>query len=434
MLQEGHFWGKLRYMNKEEYFAKLHQLGKFPKGFRFSTTSLNFFPIEKKSSEPYKMDLSLLLLDEPTSVFAGMFTRNQFPGAPVLIGRSMLEQAKAQGLVVNNRISNVSAPNGVDSARAVAHAVEQAANLEEGVVFPSSTGIIGWRIPEKEMVAAVPHLVEKLTEGNAADFAKAIMTTDSYPKMFSANVGEGKIVGVAKGAGMIEPNMATMLCFIMTDLKISREDLRRLLEECIETTFNSISIDSDQSTSDTVLAFSSAQYDLPSIQEFKDSLQQVLQNLASHVVRNGEGTGHVLKVQVNGFESDEMAQAAGKAIVNSPLVKTAVFGNDPNVGRFISSLGDFCGNQKIILDPATVSVTIGLEMVYKDGAFLLDEEKEERLYQYFKDSQLDSPSVGYPQHEKYVEISVTLPGKGSAQVLGSDLSYEYIKENAEYRS
>lgn len=421
-------------MDKESYFQSLKEKGAFPEGFRFSSVPIEFFPIEKKSAAPYQMNLSLVLMDHPTDAFAALFTRNQFPGAPVLIGREMLKGRSAQGLVVNNRISNVQAADGVRSALAVTHAVEREAHIGADSLFPVSTGIIGWQLPQTEMIQAAPLLVQNLTKGNAADLAQAIMTTDRYPKMASARVGMGRIVAVAKGAGMVEPNLATMLCFVLTDLKVPRRQLQAMLKKSVDVSFNTISVDSDQSTSDSVIAFSSGVFDAPPQEDFQAALNSVLQSLAQEVVRNGEGTAHVMQVTVNGFANDGIAAQAAKAVINSPLVKTAIYGNDPNVGRFIASLGDFCGNSGIALNPEWVTVKMGGELIYDQGAFVLDEAKEERLFRYLKQAQLSSPSPGYPEHHQVVAVEVSLKGRGHAVVYGSDLSYEYIKENAEYRS
>lgn len=423
----------MAYNSKEEYIEALKSRGQLPEGFSIATTAIEFFPVEKRSVTPYKMNISLLCLDEPTRAFAGVFTQNKFPGAPVLVGRKMLKQKKAQGVVINNKISNVCAVNGVASAKAVTNAVEEAANLERGVLFPSSTGIIGWQLPTQAMTEAAPKLVQNLSKENAATLAQAIMTTDSFPKLHSVKIGEGSIVAVAKGAGMIEPNLATMLCFIMTDLKISKAALRRCLKKSVAQSFNNISVDSDQSTSDTVLIFSSAKKTLTSLKEFQVGLTKVLKELASDIVRNGEGTTHVIKVNVKGFKNDKVASQVAKAVANSPLVKTAIYGNDPNVGRLVSSVGDFCGNQKINFKKESLQISIAGEVVFKNSAFALDEEKEDRIFNKLKEATLDF-SCGFPRHYKNVEIEILAQGKGKAEIYGSDLSYQYIKENAEYRS
>ena len=424
----------IQFDSKEAYHNSLKLEGHLPEGFFISTTSLAFFPKEKKSTTAYNMNISLLCTNEPTSVFSALYTKNKFPGAPVIVGRERLKEKQIQGVVINNRISNVSAPNGIENAKTVARAVEEAGGFPQNSIIPASTGIIGWQIPKDEMIAAVPNLFVAKQTDNAFPLAQAIMTTDSFPKLRSCSIGEGKIVAVAKGAGMIEPNLATMLCFVMTDISVSREFLQSALKEAVNMSFNRISIDSDQSTSDSVIMLSSCKKTLTSESEFKQGLCSVLRQLASDVVRNGEGTAHVMRVHVNGFDCDEMALQVGKAVVNSPLVKTAIYGNDPNVGRLLSSIGDFCGNNDIDINPAKLTISIGDEVVYTQGEFALDEKKEDRIFEYLKQAQLDSPSCGYPQHDRFVDITIDYIGNGKAEVLGSDLSYEYIQENAEYRS
>jgi glutamate N-acetyltransferase/amino-acid N-acetyltransferase len=295
------------------------------------------------------------------------------------------------------------------------------------------------------MYEALPELVSRLrnTESSRTlyDVSKGIMTTDSYPKVRTAAVGEGRITAAAKGAGMIEPNMATLLVFVVTDLAVTRQELRRLFPRIIDETFNRISVDSDQSTSDTALLFSSCKKEAFEQADFEEGLYTVLRDLAVDVVRNGEGTNHVIRVDVHGAGDTGLAAEIGKAVVNSPLVKTAVFGNDPNVGRIVSSFGDYLGNHTdnpaiASLDLSNVTITLGGEKIFSAGAFTLDEKKETRLSAYLKERSLGAFPVTYPKHDKTVDISVTLgeDKNGQVTVYGSDLSYQYVKENADYRS
>lgn len=423
----------MEYKNESEYLAALESQGTLPAGFRTSTVAFTFFPKERPVQKPLPMKLNLLLLDRPTASFAGVFTRNAFPGAPVILGREMLDLPEVQGVLINNKISNVGSPTGVEDSRRLVTQARQLLNC--GPLFPSSTGIIGWSLPVPEMEAEIPRLTQELQGASALPLAQGIMTTDSYPKLASAAVGEGKIVGVAKGAGMIEPNLATMLVFLMTDIKISREELRAALSRVVQGSFNSISVDSDQSTSDTVLAFSSNRFEAPSLGSFEAALEQVCLQLAQAVVRNGEGTAHVLDVTVAGAPDYDLARDAAKAVVNSPLVKTAVYGNDPNLGRLVSALGDFWGNRGLKLDPVRLKVTLGGETVFDQGAFRLDKEKEVRLSDALLAASLPEKKGGYPPHQRSVVIRYDLGmGGATARVWGSDLSHEYIHENADYRS
>jgi glutamate N-acetyltransferase/amino-acid N-acetyltransferase len=381
------------------------------------------------------MNLSLILLDEETPDFGAVFTRNRFPGAPVLIGRERLAEPAMRGVLANNKISNVCTPRGTEDARALLDRLGELVGAPGNRFFTASTGIIGWELPVAEMQAALPGLVAGLSSSSLLPVARAIMTTDAFPKVRRAAVGTGSIVGVAKGAGMIEPNMGTLLCFLCTDVAIGRERLREHLAWCVERSLNRISIDSDQSTSDTAILMSSGRKGAVSDDEFRRGLLEVLSGLAFDIVRNAEGIGHAMKVRVERASDDATALAVARAIVNSPLVKTAVFGNDPNVGRIVSAIGDYMGNAGKPLDPSRVAVRLGGEEIFGGGCFRLDAEKERRLAAYLKGRALDTKRVPWPQHDRTVDIEVALDGGSPAvEVWGSDLSYDYVKENADYRS
>jgi glutamate N-acetyltransferase/amino-acid N-acetyltransferase len=425
------------YNSKEEYLNALEKRGKLPEGFKTSVISLEFFPAERPVEKPLPMKMSLLMLDESTSVFGATFTRNKCPGAPVIIGKERLASDKIRGVIINNKVSNVCTETGVeDSAMLLEHLAKETGALP-AEFFPSSTGIIGWRLPVSDMIKNIPRLVSGLEPGTGVNLAKGIMTTDTFPKLRSVSVGDGRIVAVAKGAGMIEPNMATMLSFIMTDITMERDVIRDILKRVVEKTYNSISVDSDQSTSDTVIIMSSCKKKKVSEKEFEDALYKLCRDLSVDIVRNSEGCGHVVKVSVTGASDFETARNIGKAVVNSPLVKTAIFGNDPNVGRLLSSIGDYAGNNKIELDKNKLLISLGGEVVFEKGAFRLDQEKEIRLANYFKTRVLDSDHKEFPSHNNTVDIDVDLGAsnaKAGATVFGSDLSYGYVRENADYRS
>jgi len=424
-----------QFSTKEQYFEHLKRIGVVPEGFRLGIKQISFFPEERPVEVPLPMNLVLILLEKPTESFGALFTRNKFPGAPVLIGRRRLNNALLRGVLINNKISNVGAPGGVEDAEGILEKLASVAGGKAEEYAPASTGIIGWKLPKQEILHNLPELTASVGRFSCADAAKAIMTTDAYPKVARRPLGNGSLVGFAKGAGMIEPNMATMLVFLLTDVTIPRQILRKNLQKAAETTFNCISVDGDQSTSDTVLCLSSGMKGSVSESEFLEALQGVCGDLAEHIVRNGEGTGHVIRVRVCSSPDFETARALGKAVVNSPLVKTAVFGNDPNVGRILSSLGDYAGNHNLPLDPSRWTLQLGQEVIFAQGKFQLDKEKELRLAQYLKDASMDPALKPCPPHGKMVDIQVDLDaGSEEATVLGSDLSYEYVKENADYRS
>lgn len=421
--------------NAEAWHQALRQSVRLPDGFKLASTALEFMPRERPSEKPYPMRLSLIKSDKPSDSFAGVFTRNAFPGAPVLLARERIKGRFAQAFLINNKVSNVGSPSGVEDAKSLGAELATLAGIDAESVFPASTGIIGWSLPVEAMKKALPTLVSNLGKSDALDLARSIMTTDSYPKAFSVLVGQGTITGFAKGAGMIEPNMATMLVFILTDLDQPRDELDEALRAAVNVSFNRISVDSDQSTSDMCFVLSSKIKPRVAKDEFAAALEALCKELSAHVVRNGEGTAHVIRVRVSGFGSDELCRDAGKAIVNSPLVKTAIYGNDPNVGRLISSLGDFMGNKGLVLPANALTLSLcGIE-VFSGGAFRIDAQTEVHLSKALSNARQDPEIQGYPQHDRYVDIEVRIAnGAGFAEVLGSDLGYEYVKENADYRS
>ena len=424
------------YSSYEEYINALEERGLLPEGFRTSVVPLTFFPEEREIDKPLPMNMSLIMLDRPTEKFAAVFTSNKCPGAPVIIGRKRLESRQLRGIIINNKIANVCIRTGVEDSLSLVKELAEITGGKPEEYIPCSTGIIGWRLPVQEMKKYLPALAEGLAGGTAVKLAKGIMTTDAFPKLRSVQIGNGRIVAVAKGAGMIEPNMATMLTYIMTDVDMDRDFLRACLKRAADRSFNCISVDSDQSTSDTAILISSAMKPAVSEEEFEKALTEVCSLLAEDIVRNAEGTGHVIRVEVTGGENDSVAKAVGKAVINSPLVTTAVFGNDPNVGRLVSSVGDFMGNHGLEFDKDRMILRLGDETVFADGSFCIDKEKEEKLSAYMKGRALDSEHKTYPAHNLNVEVFYRLSenGKGSAVVKGTDLSYGYVKENADYRS
>jgi len=425
-----------QFHSASEYLEYLEGFSLMPEGFKTAVHSFKFTPKERSEGPSAAMKMTAIILDEPTSSFAAVFTKNAFPGAPVRIGRKLLQEPAVQGVLINNKISNVCTPSGEEDAREVLDAFQKALGNElKAPVFPSSTGVIGWSLPVKEMKDACPALAGEFQNSSILAAARSIMTTDSFPKVRSVPLGEGRITGIAKGAGMIEPNMATMLAFVLTDVTIPREVMRDILPRVAENSFNTISVDSDQSTSDSLFLFSSNRKPGVSEKELESALNRLCCELSEDIVRNGEGCGHVIKVRVREAARKDQAKGFAKALVNSPLSKTAVFGNDPNVGRFVQAIGDYAGNHDIPLDEKKVNISLGDEVIYKEGRFSLDSVNEQKLSHYLRERSLTTPSPGYPEHDLVVEITVSL-GSGSeeAVVLGSDLSYEYVRENADYRT
>jgi glutamate N-acetyltransferase/amino-acid N-acetyltransferase len=436
-----------RFSSATEHRSFLESQAALPRGFRVGTTRFAFTPVEV--AKPAKMALTLVALDRPTPDFAAVFTRNAICGAPVTIGRTRLDQPTLGAVLVNNKISNVGAPDGIASAERLCAGVATGLGFDARQVLPASTGVIGWQLPVDTMLMALPATLAALSPASALPAAEGIMTTDLYPKLRRITIGDGpnggSIIGFAKGAGMIEPNLATMLVFLLTDLAVPRATLRMLLPAAVDKTFNRISIDSDTSTSDTVALLSSGVVPCPDQGAFARALDTLCADLAEDVVRNGEGVHHVIRVGISHAPSESVARAIGKGIVNSPLCKTAICGNDPNVGRLLAALGKHVTLHAPGLDLGRLRVSVGGQTVFAEGAFRLSAEVEKHLVDHLRATELYAsvvpadgvyqPPVKYPPHEESVAIDIDLgAGDASSVVLGSDLSHEYVSENADYRS
>ena len=433
----------LTFASRADHRAWLATQGALPAGFRVGTMRFDFMP--REAPKPAKMTLTLIALDQPTPDFAAMFTRNAFPGAPVIVGRQRLGEAALGAIIVNNKVSNVCAPGGVEASERVCAETARLLKLDARQILPSSTGVIGWGLPVDAMVAALPQVTAALAAGSILPAAEGIVTTDLYPKIRRAAVGGGSIVGIAKGAGMIEPNMATMLVYVLTDIAIPRATLRAMLTRVVNASFNTISVDSDTSTSDTVALLSSGRVAGVNRDGFELALTTVCRDLAEDVVRNGEGVRHVIRVNVQHAATTELARALGKAIVNAPLFKCAVAGNDPNVGRLVQAIGKHVGAHAPATDLSKLRLTLGGIEIFSGGVFQLNPDKEKALVEHLRGAELYASAppkhgvftapIDYPPHERCVEINVDLgSGTASAVVLGGDLTHEYVSENADYRS
>ncbi len=433
----------LTFPNRDTHRAWLASQAALPAGFRIGTTRFDFVP--REAPKPAKMTLTLIALDRPTPDFAAAFTKNAFPGAPIIVGRKRLNAPALGAIIVNNKISNVCAPGGVETAERVCVEAARLLGLAPTAVLPSSTGVIGWSLPTDAILAALPQAVSALAGGTILPAAEGIVTTDLYPKIRRADVGGGSIVGIAKGAGMIEPNLATMLVYVLTDLAVPRGELRAMLAKAIDASFNAISIDSDTSTSDTVALISSGRVPCEDFGAFERGLHTVCRDLAEDVVRNGEGVRHVIRVRVTRAASPVLARALGKAIVNAPLFKCAVAGNDPNVGRLVQAIGKHIGAFAPQTDLSKLRAAMGGVDIFANGVFQLDPSKEAALIAHLRGAELYasaapkdgvfSAPIDFPPHERCVELEIEVGnGAASATVLGGDLTHEYVSENADYRS
>eukprot|EP00762_Andalucia_godoyi_P002365 ANDGO_02774.mRNA.1 mitochondrial Arginine biosynthesis bifunctional protein ArgJ len=407
----------------------------FPAGFHMATTNVPFFPRELGNGRKKVLQFSCVRMDDACE-WAAVYTRNPNCGHPVKIGRDRLRQgSKIRALWINNKISNVGVEEGGRDAEAICTAfAKELGNCLPSEIIPLSTGIIGWRLPADDMILHVPNI----TRGSSTvmELARAMMTTDTYPKAWAEQLpGGATVVGVAKGAGMIEPNMGTMLGCIMTDAPFSREDLSSMLRQVCDETFNCISIDADTSTSDAVILIASGRKPAVPRDAFKDALQKVCEHLARQVVWNGEGVQHVLEVLVTGAPSRELAVKIGKNVVNSPLVKSAMAGNDPNVGRILAAMGR--GVEEA--DWSSVTVRIGDDTIVDNGnSVSWTTEIEKKVSNYLQKCQIykkDTHKPQYPVHDNAIVISIALNnGEGSARVHGGDLTQDYVVINSDYRS
>lgn len=362
----------------------------------------------------------------PGSTVAGVFTRSATRSAPVLDCQAKigLDSQDGAAIIVNSGNSNAfTGKTGVISTRAVTSAVADILGLPESRVFSSSTGVIGEPLPHERITAKLTELAGALDKGAIASAARAIMTTDTFPKGSAAEVMIGgkpvKIAGIAKGSGMIAPDMATMLVYIFTDATADRSDLQKILSELTDMTFNCITVDSDTSTSDTLLlaatGASGVKVDTGTA-AFREALHSVMLDLAHQVVRDGEGATKFVEVAVTGAASDADAKTHAMSIANSPLIKTAIAGEDPNWGRVVMAIG----KSGAAADRDLLSIRFGDLLVAENG-WVSPDYDEDKAAAYMKG--------------EYLRISVDIGlGQGTSTVWTCDLTHGYIDINADYRS
>lgn len=346
---------------------------------------------------------------------AAMFTRNTFCGHPITIGRERLRRGQLRAVVVNSKNANVATgPQGLADSLEICALVAGELGVKAEDVLPCSTGVIGRPLPMDQIRKGVRGIARELREGGLSDFARAILTTDTVPKMRCAQIGRAVLAGCCKGSGMIEPNMATMLAFFFTDAAIASEDLDRMLRAAVDRSFHMVSVDSDTSTSDTVVAMANGRAGAVDLGLFAETLEAMAIELAQEVARDGEGATKLLEVTVRGAPSVDAAKRMAKHVINSPLVKTAVWGGDPNWGRVAMAIGKVFD---VALAPDRVRISFGDVDVYagKD----LGPAPLAALSSYLRGER--------------VAIRVDLGiGDAQATVWGCDLSPEYVRINGEY--
>jgi glutamate N-acetyltransferase/amino-acid N-acetyltransferase len=372
----------------------------------------------------------LLALFGPNTTAAGVFTRSKCPSAPVEWCRAHLKTSNTRALVVNSGNANAfTGKSGREACRFTAQIAARAIGCKPGDVFLASTGVIGEPLKAQAFDSVMEGLVARAQAGDFLAAARAIMTTDTFPKVATAaaKIGKTKVTinGIAKGAGMIAPDMATMLSFIFTDAAISAAALQTLLKDGVTDTFNAVTIDGDTSTSDTLMIFATgkavgvpriARATDPRLKDFKKALHAVLANLSEQVARDGEGARKLVEIVVEGAVSKASARRIAMSIANSPLVKTAIAGEDANWGRVVMAVGK-AGEPA---DRDKLSIWFGgIRVAYK-GA---------------RDPDYDEANVSAAMKRPEISLKVALGlGKGRDRVLTCDLTKEYVAINGDYRS
>jgi glutamate N-acetyltransferase/amino-acid N-acetyltransferase len=370
------------------------------------------------------LDLAIIYSETPTTS-AGVFTKNLVKAAPVLYTQKVVRVGAARAVVINSGNANaVTGTQGRLDTETMAAATARGLNLSANEVAVASTGVIGKRLPIETIIEGIDRLVPALSKDGGDGAAEAIMTTDTFPKTVAVEVplSKGNIIigGMAKGAGMICPDLATMLAFITTDAAVEGAFLSRALESAVQASFNSITVDGDSSTNDTILMMASGAADAAAITEFSgdyflfhSALEYVCMKLAEMIVRDGEGATKLIRVHIEGADDSNHAQKIAKTVANSLLVKTAIFGNDPNWGRIIAA----AGRAGVDMDPDLVDISMGDLILFKSGA----------------PEAFDAAKAREILKQKEVDIRLNLHmGSESATVLTCDISYDYVKINAEY--
>jgi glutamate N-acetyltransferase / amino-acid N-acetyltransferase len=384
-----------------------HRAPRFPRGFSCASRLVGLKSEGK--------DLALFVSDVDAAA-AAIFTRNHFPGAPVVVGRETIRGARLRGIVVNSKVSNVATgERGIADVHRMATAAAREIGTSADRILVSSTGVIGVRLPIEKIEAGLHGMSSDLRDDPLVG-AAGIMTTDTHPKALSASVGSATITWVAKGSGMIEPAMATMLSYIFTDALIHAAALHRMLADAAHVSFNMLSVDTDTSTSDTCAILANGLAGEVSASAFQETLTAGSIRMTEMLARDGEGATHLIRATVRAAASERDARRVAKSLVNSPLVKTMVHGADPNVGRLLMAVGK-CFECSIRPD-ATDAWINGHQVV--GGGSRLD----------FEDA-----AVRAALRNEIVDLEVSLGvGDASARAYGCDLTKGYIEENAAYYS
>lgn len=384
-----------------------HDPPRFPRGFRCASRNCGL----KRTG----FDLALFHSDAPAAA-AAIFTRNHFPGAPILVGRELIRGGRLRAIVANSKISNVgTGEEGIRNARRMGELAAAELGVPAAEVLVSSTGVIGMQLPIEKIAAGLAGMRAELQDDPLRG-AEGIMTTDTHPKALSLPVGDATLTLVAKGSGMIAPNMATMLAYIFTDAALDAPTLDRLLRDAVDDSFNMLSVDSDTSTSDTCAILANGLAGPVDLAAFHTALRTACIRMTELLARDGEGATKLLRATVEGAANRGEARRIARTIIESPLVKTMAHGADPNVGRLLMAVGK-CFDCEVA--PERLAAWINETMVVDDGC-RVD----------FDEAALRRELAGDP-----IEIRVDLRiGTGRATGWGCDLTRGYIEENAAYFS
>ncbi|HKW49128.1 MAG TPA: bifunctional glutamate N-acetyltransferase/amino-acid acetyltransferase ArgJ [Gemmatimonadaceae bacterium] len=384
-----------------------HEPPRFPRGFRCASRLVGL--------KTEGRDLAIFV-SEVDAAAAAIFTRNHFPGAPVIVGRETIRGGSLRGIVVNSKVSNVATGDrGIADVRRMATAAATEIGTLPDRILVSSTGVIGVRLPIEKIEAGLRGMTTELQDDPLVG-ATGIMTTDTHPKALSASVGNATITWVAKGSGMIEPAMATMLSYIFTDARIDAPALHRMLVAAARVSFNMLSVDTDTSTSDTCAILANGLAGDVSGSALQEALTAGCIRMTEILARDGEGAMHLIRATVRGAATDDDARRVAKSLVNSPLVKTMVHGADPNVGRLLMAVGK-CFDCAI--RPGATDAWINGHQVVRAGSRV----------------DFEDATVRAALQNEVVDLEVSLGiGESSARAYGCDLTKGYIEENAAYYS
>ncbi|MCA8986042.1 MAG: bifunctional glutamate N-acetyltransferase/amino-acid acetyltransferase ArgJ [Planctomycetaceae bacterium] len=389
-----------------------------PEGFRASGTCCGI------KSNASKRDLAIFL-SETSCAAAGVFTTNRVSGAPVQVSRKRLPSQKIRGVIINSGNANAcTGPEGIATAERMTAELAAQIGCEADQILVCSTGVIGVQLPVEKISQKLPEAVATATgdEAGITSAATAMMTTDTYAKLITRDVdletGRVTLTGVAKGAAMIAPNMATMLAVIMTDLTLDSDQAENLLPVAVNQSFNCISVDGHTSTSDSVLLLANGKSgvrlkDRGDVAQFQAALMKMCVDLAQMIIRDAEGASHFVTVDVEGARNFEEAEIIAREVANDVLVKTAIAGNDPNWGRIVSA----CGRTGCLDSEADVSLAINRHAVFKKG----------------KPVAFDESKISASMQTGDVVLDITLTqGEGRWRIWTSDLTTDYVRLNSEY--